>query len=750
MAHAVSPAFTRRYLGIVLAGLLGLLGLMAYSAHKSYEMAMERAERRAEIQVSLLERFGHDTADKIDVALISVVNQFEDWRTAPLDAGHINRVLARTLATIPSSQSLRIVNARGDFVFDATGVPPPANVVDRRYFQRNRDQHNAGLVISEPIAARNTPNWVVTLSRRLEHPDGQFFGLIQAAIPAVFFENFFRGLDAGDDGVIALYDTEARLFVRTRDGKVPVGEIESATGLAAALAKRQTRGQFVTRHATDDLPRQYTWRHIAPYNLVVAVGFSRDEVLADWRTQARMTAVAGAALTLVIAVQLMLWARSHNTIARDAAHRAERDALTDLNNRAGIHARLAEGIVDAAHTRSLLALIVLDLDNFRQINDVLGHDEGDRLIAVVGRRLGDEFGSRADCARLGGDEFAMVIEVDDDAALAHFMNQAIEVVSRPVLCGKHDLRLFASAGVAVYPDDGQSVEVLFQHAEIAMYEAKARDRSRWYRFDQSMSERVSENLALDFELRLALQRNEFLLYYQPQFQARDGALVGFEALVRWQHPQRGLLPPGAFIARAEATGLIAELGQWVLREACRQTRAWQTAGLPVVRVAVNLSARQFRDVQLVDTVRAALAESALAPELLELELTESLTMLFAERVIEQLDSLHALGIRLAIDDFGTGYSSLAYLKRFPIDTLKIDRSFVCDLPDDEDDTAIVDAVISMGHRLGLRIIAEGVETDAQRDLLTRMACDDIQGYLTGRPEPADVARARLERLTPPA
>jgi diguanylate cyclase (GGDEF)-like protein/PAS domain S-box-containing protein len=429
-------------------------------------------------------------------------------------------------------------------------------------------------------------------------------------------------------------------------------------------------------------------------------------------------------------------------------HLAHHDFLTDLPNRVLLNDRIAQGISHAERNRSQVAVLFLDLDRFKNVNDSLGHSVGDKLLQEVARRLRGCMRASDTVSRQGGDEFVILMpDVADPADIARGAQKVLDAVSSPYAIDGHELLTTPSIGISVYPSDGDDVEALLKNADAAMYHAKESGRNNYQFFTQDMNTRALERLSLERSLRRAVERDELRLHYQAQYEVRSGRIVGVEALIRWQHPDFGLIPPGRFIGFAEESGLIIEVGKWVLHEACRQARAWQTQGLPPLRMAVNISAAQFRDPDFPGTVLTALRMTGLEARYLEIELTESIIMQDVERATGLLEQLKQLGLELAIDDFGTGYSSLSYLKRFPIDLLKIDQSFVRDITTDKDDAAITSAIIGLTHNLGLRTIAEGVETAEQLEFLEGRGCDEVQGFLFSRPlaleECTDLLASRL-------
>lgn len=421
------------------------------------------------------------------------------------------------------------------------------------------------------------------------------------------------------------------------------------------------------------------------------------------------------------------------------------DELTGLVNRNLLNDRLKHALATANRHQHKLVVLTLGLDHFKVINDSLGPNIGNELLKIITERLSVCVRGSDTVARVGGDEFALILieqneenlrdekltETDSNPFFPHLieiLQRILAAVSRTVLLAGQELQITCSIGVSKYPQDGDDPDVLLMNANAALSSAKQLGRNNYQFYTSDLSTRLNEKLTMQGRLRLALERDEFLLHYQPQVDLRTGRIVGMEALIRWNQPDLGMVPPGHFIGLAEETGLILPIGAWVIRTACAQCKAWQDNGLGKFRIAINLSVRQFGEPNLVNFVREVLQETGLEPQCLEIELTESLVMTDVERSIDILRSFKALGVQLSIDDFGTGYSSLSYLKRFPIDVLKIDQSFVRDIQK-SDDAAIVKAIISMAHSLGLHVIAEGVETEAQCDFLRINLCDEIQGFL---------------------
>ncbi|HNE13075.1 MAG TPA: EAL domain-containing protein [Accumulibacter sp.] len=432
------------------------------------------------------------------------------------------------------------------------------------------------------------------------------------------------------------------------------------------------------------------------------------------------------------------------------------DTLTGMPNRQSFLERLDSELLRASRNKRRVALLFLDLDGFKRINDTLGHTVGDYLLQAVAERMKEKLrtsdfisrpaldDSSLHFARLGGDEFTVVLpDVDEVQTVSLVAARLQALLSQPFVIGNQDITVTSSIGIAIFPADGEDGATLLKHADTAMYHAKDQGRNNWQMYDQSLTTRTSARLALESDIRKGLERGEFYLLYQPQVNAESGEIVGVEALIRWQHPEHGIVSPAQFIPVAEESGLIVPMGEWVLNEACSQIVRWQARAVHAPRVAVNISARQLRSANFLDKVATTIAATGIAPERLELELTESILMDPEARQVQGLYRLRQLGVHFSIDDFGTGYSSLSYIKRFPIGMLKIDQSFVRGLPDSINDAGIATAVIAMARNMQLEVIAEGVETPAQLDFLRQAQCPKVQGYLFSRPLPADEAEKLL-------
>ncbi|ARP91991.1 hypothetical protein CAL14_18285 [Bordetella genomosp. 9] len=489
----------------------------------------------------------------------------------------------------------------------------------------------------------------------------------------------------------------------------------------------------------------YTGMGAAQFALGSLCGAAREGLDPSWLAVViivvTLAVIAIALITSVLDVRMeartSVLATSLAEANEELTYLALHDNLTKLPNRLLLEDRLQQAIHTATRERSYFAVMFMDLDGFKAVNDAYGHHIGDRLLVEVAARIRANVRAQDTVARLGGDEFVLVTQVEDPADAATIASKLVRIAEEAIEMEGHPLHVSASVGIAIYPGNGRDQHELLANADAAMYYAKSSGRSTYCYFEASMNQDVQTQLELLRDLRQAMARNELSLRYQPKFRAPAGPITGAEALLRWNHPTRGMVEPSVFIPLAEKTGLIVAMGEWVLNEACRQMKTWCDAGYRDWSVAVNLSSQQFNHPGLVQTVRGTLQRHGLDASNLTLEITESTAMRDVEATLATLRQLHEMGVKISIDDFGTGYSSLLYLKRLPATELKIDRGFVRDLEQDSEDAAIVSAIVALGQTLNLQIVAEGVETHEQQEFLTRVGCDSLQGFLLGRPMTPD-------------
>jgi diguanylate cyclase (GGDEF)-like protein len=692
----------------------------------------------------------------------------------------IHLLLREKLSGIPQLDAVLVMSRDGKLINFSRFWPAPAvDISDRDYFRAMKADPALKTYVSEPIQTHVTGNWTIFLAHRVDGANGEFLGLILGAIELKYFEDFYRAISTRSGSTIAIQRLDGVMLARFPQ----TDAIGKAFANAQHLLSDGLSGTVRELSPIDGQMRLKAAHRLTNYPVLALATETEDAALTNWRTIARLMSLGALGCTIAIAVAAFAFGRQWQQKARLDDSRAElrrqeesaaikdaaalqlaysvkHDALTGLPNRLLLNDRIGQAVALARRHEKKVVVLFLDLDGFKHINDSLGHAVGDKLLQSIAKRLVACVRTSDTVSRQGGDEFIVLlseVERSEDAGVAagrvaqavagpHAIDQhelhvhvavaagqMLQAVAEAHTIGGHDLYVTASIGVSIYPEDGLDADTLVQHADTAMYQAKENGRQSYCFFESDMNVRAVERQSIEEDLRRAVERQEFVLHYQPIIELATGAITGAEALIRWMHPTRGLVPPVQFIPVAEDCGLMLPIGKWVLREACRQTKAWVEAGFPMKTIAVNVSALEFRDEDFSKNLHAILSETGLGPKFLELELTESVLMKRPEAAAAVLQTLRESGMRVAIDDFGTGYSSLGYLQKFPLDALKIDQSFVCRIGTAGEDTAIVTAVIGMARALKLRVIAEGVETLEQLEFLRAQHCDDAQGYYFSRP-----------------
>jgi diguanylate cyclase (GGDEF)-like protein len=663
-----------------------------------------------------------------------------------------------------------LVDARGKIVA-STDTAHPEYVTERGDFVSLRDHAQPSAQetwVGRPRRDPRSGEWRVLFSRRLFGQDGEFAGLATLAVDAAYFVSGYEATKVGTDGVLGLLGTDGVFRVRRSGDVVSAGDTVDYAPFVKPSHGDDDPIVTLAGNPWDGVRRYTSARELHDYPLAVVVGLSEQEQLSGTsRSEQVYLQRASIASVIVILIagllgrySLQLLQSRRRESANKIAH-AERieylayhDGLSGLPNRSLFSKLLGRDIKLARRQRRALAVLFLDLDRFKQINDTLGHEAGDQLLQEVARRLQSSLRDSDTVARLGGDEFVVLLPDLESGQYAALVAQKIlAVLAEPFLLIGQELRITASVGICTYPEDGEDEQTLTKHADVAMYQAKAEGKNNFQFYSDKLNANSLERLTLESSLRHALERQEFLLYYQAKRDISSGRITGMEALLRWQHPDLGTVAPMAFIPVAEETGLIVTIGQWVLRTACLQNMEWQKQGVPALRMAVNLTARQFSDDNLLHDIAAILGETGMPPQLLELEITESLLIHDVDKTLRIMTGLKAMGIKIAVDDFGTCYSTLSSLRHFPLDTIKIDRSFIRDVGASGDPAAdkrnLADAIIAMGRSLSLTVVAQGVETKDQADYLRVHACDEVQGFYFNKPLPTEQVTELLRSETGP-
>ncbi|MDR5907172.1 putative bifunctional diguanylate cyclase/phosphodiesterase [Franzmannia qiaohouensis] len=636
---------------------------------------------------------------------------------------------------------VRISDAEGH------GIASTHDLYSTRKTSRITEQ--SGLVVELEGEAATGADQSLVFSRRLAE-EAQVSGTVSVIVNPAYFVSGYDMNTMGVQGVLALVGDGGISLVRRTGENVHTGE---ATEYERLLSDSSLVGEPAGLSVSewDGLERYLVARALFEFPIAIVVGLSRAEQMAATNATRRAYYWRALLVSLISIAVLTLLGRLSRKLrliqakaleerlehARRAEHLAFHDTLTGLPNRAHFSHLLTHGMQHAGRYDKRLALLFLDLDRFKAINDSLGHDAGDELLKEVSQRLIRSVRKSDRVARLGGDEFVVLLpEIEAADQINRVAEKILAAVSAPFLLAGQEFHITVSIGVAQYPSDGEDEQTLMKHADVAMYHAKEEGKNNAQFYSEELKSGSLERLTLEQSLRRALERKEFLLYYQSKVDMATGRIIGMEALLRWQHPELDLLLPHQFIPLAEENGLIVPIGRWVIYTACQQNVAWQQAGLPALSMAVNVSARQFLDDSLLRDIKGALATTGMSPQLLEVEITEGAMMVDMPRAVSVLQQLRKIGVRIAIDDFGTGFSALSRLQAFPLDTIKIDGSFIHDLPGSSADRSLADAIIDLGRCLGLTVVAEGVESAEQVDYLRRHSCDQVQGYYMHEPQPA--------------
>ena len=706
-----------------------------------------------------------DTARTSAAATLELLDTYEAQIVRALrEIDQTLKIVKYVYETKSASATLSDLEARGllppDLLFVVSIVNPDGVVVAST---RPAEAHSpAGasfrqsllkdaLWIDQPRKVASSGEWSLQFGRALHAADGSLAGAVLIAVDASYFVSGYDPSILGRKGVLALLGTDG-VFRARRTGDIVTAGVAINYTSAVPGGEQGDPTVSLAVNSWDSVRRYTAAQQLYEFPLAVIVGLSEDEQLTAERRDVQVylwRAGIGSALLVLLTTILgrMSWQLARARVRENEAHLkharrveylAYHDGLTALPNRSLFNKLLSQAISVAKRFRRQLAVAFIDLDRFKQINDTLGHEAGDELLKEVANRLKACLRDSDTVARLGGDEFVVLLtELGDEQYAATVAQKIITAVARPFTLLGQEFRVTASIGISTYPKDGPDEQTLTKNADIAMYQAKEDGKNNFQFYSELLNANSLERLTLESSLRHALERNEFQLYYQAKRDIATGQITGMEALLRWQHPDLGIVAPMQFIPVAEETGLIVPIGRWVLHTACRQNVAWQKQGLPRLKIAVNLTARQFSDEHLLRDIAIVLKSTGMQASLLELEIHESLLIQDIEKTLRILTDLKSMGLKIAIDDFGTGYSSLATLQRFPLDTIKIDRSYIRGVATRSGDSNLTEAIIAMGKSLSLTVVAQGVETKEQADFLRQHACDEFQGFYFNKPMSAD-------------
>jgi diguanylate cyclase (GGDEF)-like protein len=765
-------------LTLVLAVAIPLVSLLSYNLYQDVE------RNTLQINASSME-FAKITASDTEQFLGDSEKLVQRIAQRPLvrlvDPENCDPLFAYLHDMNPAFANIVVINKLGFGVCSAIPrkTENPKGVSRTEWFQRAMREDK--LVLSKPFVGPLTGKWVSVIALPLHDANGAIDGLLALPIDLVSFAPIVSNVTLQAGAQIDIINSDGVVITRSVEPEKWIGKNIGGTPIVEAVIRNKV-GQIESA-GVDHIVRHYGFTTIPGTDWYAIAGIPRDVLYSYARSYALHNAVTG--LTMLLAVIALSYYFSRRIVkpiqvisnaAKDIAqgklgtrvmvegpeeiievanqfnymldvrkdaverlsHLAQYDVLTGLPNRVLFRDRLEQAMERSKRSETLVALMFIDLDRFKEINDTLGHFIGDRVLQEVAERLRLLLRGEDTIARIGGDEFTVVMESIHHISQINMMAQKIkDALSQPLLIDDREIFISASVGITVYPFDVDDIDELLKNADIAMYQAKKNGGNDHSFFVAEMNTHTSERLDIESRLRHALDKNQLILHYQPQVNIRSGHIVGVEALIRWHDEELVSIEPSSFIPLAEETGLIIPIGEWVLQTACAQNKAWQDAGCAPITMAVNFSPRQFRQMNLLESITRVLTETRLDPRYLELEITEGTIMHQAEKSIVVLEKLHKMGVRISVDDFGTGYSSLSYLKRFPVHKLKIDQSFVRGINVDMNDVAIISAVIAMARSLNLMTIAEGVETAEQLAFLDSLQCGEYQGYYFAKPMPAE-------------
>jgi diguanylate cyclase (GGDEF)-like protein len=734
--HVLFPTLTILVLGVIWGLTLNLIKIERANAARAATTAALELVNTYEAQVVRALREIDQT-----LKIVKYAYETEGARAALADLD------ARTLLPPELLFVVSIVDTHGMVMASSRSAEAPS-AIEPGFQQELR---SGTLWIDPPRKAKPSGEWTLQFGRALNAADGSLAGAVLVAVDASYFVSGYDPSVLGHEGLLGLLGTDGVFRVRRTGDAVTAG---GTTDYAMAVPGAEERDPTVSLvdNGGDGIRRYTGAQQLYAFPLAVIAGLSEDEQLAATRRDAQVylwRAGIGSALFILLATVLgrmslqLSRARVRENEAKLAhalrvEYLAYHDGLTALPNRSLFNKLLSQAVSQAQRYHRQLAVAFIDLDRFKQINDTLGHEAGDQLLQEVANRLKACVRESDTVARLGGDEFVVLLtELEEEKYAATVAQKIITTIAKPFVLLGQEFRVTASIGISTYPLDGSDEQTLTKNADIAMYQAKEDGKNNFQFYSAKLNANSLERLTLESSLRHALERNEFRLYYQAKRDMANIQITGMEALLRWQHPDLGIVAPMQFIPVAEETGLIVPIGKWVLHTACLQNVAWQKQGLPRLKMAVNLTARQFGDEHLLRDIASILKATGMDACLLELEIHESLLMQDIEKTLRILTDLKAMGVKIAIDDFGTGYSSLATLQRFPLDTIKIDRSYIRDITSRDENSNLAEAIIAMGKSLSLTVVAQGVETREQAEFLREHACDEVQGFYFNKPLPSE-------------
>jgi len=713
---------------------------IAFQAHSEFQAARRSAHQDLNNYTRVFDEHIVRTVRELDKALLIARRGYLDTLKDRSYEAAIGQPLPDPALLSDMSFQMATIDRHGLLRATTIGNHPPERIdlADRTHFQVHKSGRPDKPYISKPVLGRWSGRWSLQLTRRIEGPDGSFDGVLVASMDPDHFGRFYGSLDLGREGTVVFAGLDGVVRVGRGSETLQLGKKIHNT----ELLDHARKGGGVHRGDMDGSGQQkvYAIRLLNNHPLFVSVGISPDEVFASANSNSTRYWIVGVVVTLIVLFAVVASIRHHLTIA----HMARYDDLTGLPNRAHFREMLTGQLAERSGSKPF-TLFLVDVDKFKAANDTFGHKLGDKLLCATSDRMKKAVRTSDMVARLGGDEFAIILpNIQEDRDVSARAKAMLNIIREPIIIDEQRIIITGSIGCVTVTEGGTSFEELLMNADLALYEAKSAGRNCHCIFEPEMAQKFAERRQLEQDLRDAAEAKQLQLHYQPIRSLQRDAVCGFEVVLRWHHPRKGWITPATFVPIAEESGLIIQIGEWVLKEACKQAQSFANGE----RIAVNLSSVQFHDPDLGTKINDALETSGLAPERLELEITESLMMDATPEIINTIKRLRGRGIRIVMDDFGTGYSSLGYLSKFDFDKIKIDRSFVQGLNDDDHCAAIIRAVVQLADSLGVTTTAEGVETLSQLESLTEMGCGEAQGFLFSPPKPADKLKDFIDLTSP--
>lgn len=717
--------------------------VLAVEAWQSRERELASAKHYLHSYVEQAKGHAMMSVDRVDAVLRLIQNRVKD---TSMPNEELDLFLRNHLLAIPSATSLLMTDDAGNLIAgaerDQTGR---ANIGHRPYFKELMKNPAAALVISEPFFSEHEHGWIITLSRRWAASNGAFAGAIVAVLPHTFFLEVYSQIVSGSEEFIAITDLNTRLLARYPEDPNKLGQMLTGSTFKRLLQAGMDEGGYIAPSHDDHVERVFAFSRVGTFNIAVIAGLATSTVLAEWQRKILIFSIITVSTGILLAYFLAMLVRNYARLHYQSKYNELYDEVTGLPKYKQFESLFESNTFPDIKSDIYYPLMLVGMDGYNKLTITLGEKNISNVICILASRLDYGIGHPKLIGRIDEDKFILLLtEPQKLEDISKYTEKLLDTFSMPLSVEGEEFIPSCTIGISLFPNDGEDLPALLHNARVALAEGRNRN-DRYHFFSSELNALTAHRWWMESALSKTLRNNELTVYYQAQFSLTPRKLVGFEALLRWNHPEKGFISPAQFIPVAERTRMIVPIGAWVLKEACMQCQNWLKMGLFSGKMAVNLSAVQLQNADLLDLVTSTLQNTGLPPQHLELEITESAIMTDAENVLPQLDSLRARGVQISLDDFGTGYSNFSYLVNLPVNKLKIDRSFIQDITSNAASRTVVECIISIGHKLGMTCLAEGVEHKDQLLHLKLQNCDAVQGYLTAIPQPAEAITPILQR-----